>query len=117
VRAPGPRQFRVRVRAAGVGSTDLTMLTGGYLYAPKVPFVPGHEIAGVIDAMGAEVAGFNVGQRVAALTLHGGFGEVIARGAGDFLPIPNEVSDVAAAAVITFWWCRVCAVAEGLFTA
>ena len=40
VEAPGPGQLRVRMRAAGVGSTDLVMLTGGYLYAPKIPFVP-----------------------------------------------------------------------------
>src|SRR5216117_2603334 len=40
IEQPGPGQLRVRVRAAGVGSTDLIMLTGKYLYAPKIPFVP-----------------------------------------------------------------------------
>jgi NADPH:quinone reductase-like Zn-dependent oxidoreductase len=97
---PGPGQIRVRVRAAGVGSTDLTMLGGSYLFAPKIPFVPGYEIAGVVDALGPGVEGFQVGQRVASLTVHGGFGEMIVRDAADFLPIPGGISDRDAAAVI-----------------
>jgi NADPH2:quinone reductase len=40
VEPPGPGQLRVRVRAAGVGATDLIMLAGNYLYAPKIPFGP-----------------------------------------------------------------------------
>src|SRR5277367_1390690 len=63
--APGPGQLRVRVLAVGVGATDLMML-GGYRYAPKIPFVPGYEIAGVVDAVGSGVQKFRVGDRVAA---------------------------------------------------
>jgi len=100
IEQPGSGQLRVRVRAAGVGATDLIMLAGKYLYAPKIPFVPGYEIAGVVDAIGVGVTGFNIGQRVAALTVHGGFGELLVREAEHFLPIPDEVSDVEAAAVI-----------------
>jgi len=97
---PGPGQIRVRIRAAGVGSTDLIMLAGNYRYAPKIPFVPGYEAAGVVDAIGAGVAGFEVGQRVAALTVHGAFAEYLVREAEHFLPIPAGVSDRDAAAVI-----------------
>ncbi len=100
VEAPGPGQLRVRVRAAGVGSTDLIMLTGSYLYAPKIPFVPGYEVAGVVDAIGAGVTGFEVGERVAALTVYGSFAEMLIREAEHFLPIPERVSDRDAAAVI-----------------
>jgi NADPH:quinone reductase-like Zn-dependent oxidoreductase len=100
VEDPGSGQLRVRIRAAGVGPTDLTMLTGKYLFAPKLPFVPGYEIAGVVDAIGPGVTGFNIGQRVAALTIHGGFAELIVRQAEHFLPIPDAVSDVEAAAVV-----------------
>jgi NADPH:quinone reductase len=96
---PGPGQLRVRVRAAGVGSTDLTVV-GSYLFAPKIPFVPGYEIAGVVDAVGAGVTGFKIGQRVAALTVHGGFGELLVREAVHFVTIPDGVSDRDAAAVI-----------------
>ena len=100
IEQPGPKQLRVRVRAAGVGSTDLAMLAGNYLYAPKIPFVPGYEVAGVVEAMGAGVTGFGLGQRVAALTVHGGFAELLVREAEHFLPIPDGVTDRDAAAVI-----------------
>jgi NADPH:quinone reductase len=100
VGTPAPGQLRVRVRAAGVGSTDLIMLTGSYRYAPKIPFVPGYEVAGVVEAIGAGVTGFDVGQRVAALTVSGGFAELLVREAEHFLPIPHGVSDLEAAAVI-----------------
>ena len=100
VEPPGPGQLRVRVRAAGVGSTDLIMLTGKYRYAPKMPFVPGYEVAGVVEAIGADVKGFGIGQRVAALSVYGGFAELLVRDAAHFLPIPDAVSDRDAAAVI-----------------
>ena len=100
VAPPGPGQLRVRVRAAGVGSTDLTMLRGNYPFAPKIPFVPGYEVAGAVEAIGPGVTGFEVGQHVAALTVYGGFAELIVREAADFLPIPEGVSDRDAAAVI-----------------
>ena len=100
VTEPGPGELRVRVRACGVGATDLTMLTGTYAFAPKLPLVGGYEIAGIVDAVGAGVSGFDVGQRVAALTVHGGFAERLVRGAEHFVPIPDEVADVQAAAVI-----------------
>ncbi len=98
--APGPGQLRVRVRAAGVGSTDLLLLAGKYRYAPKIPVVPGYEIAGVVEAIGAGAGGFKVGDRVAALTVYGGFAELLVREAEHFLPIPEGVSDRDAAAVI-----------------
>jgi len=100
VQPPGPGQLRIQVRAAGVGATDLIMLAGKYLYAPKIPFVPGYEVAGIVDAIGAGVAGFQVGQRVAALTVYGGFAELLVREAEHFLPIPDAVSDRDAAGVI-----------------
>jgi NADPH2:quinone reductase len=100
VEAPGPGQLRVRVRAAGVGSTDLVILAGKYRFAPKMPFVPGYEIAGEVESIGAGVTGFQVGDRVAALTVYGGFAELIVRGADHFLAIPDAVSYRDAAAVI-----------------
>ena len=100
VEAPGPGQLRVRVRAAGVGATDLMVLGGKYRFAPKLPVVPGYEIAGTVDAIGPGVTGFALGQRVAALTVYGGFAELVVREAEHFLPIPEGVSDVQAAGAI-----------------
>jgi NADPH2:quinone reductase len=100
VTEPGPCELRVRVRACGVGATDFAMLAGSYAFAPKLPFVGGYEIAGVVEALGEGVTDFHIGQRVAALTVHGGFAERLVRGAEHFVPIPDGVSDVEAAAVI-----------------
>ena len=97
---PGPGQLRIRVQAAGMGATDLAMLNGNYPFAPKIPFVLGYEVAGVVDAIGASVVGFDVGQRVAALTVYGAFAEFLTREAEHFLPVPDSVSSRDAAAVI-----------------
>ena len=100
VTEPRRGELRVRVRACGVGATDLTMLAGKYRFAPKLPVVGGYEIAGEVEAIGEGVTGFNVGQRVAALTVHGGFAERLIREARHFVPIPDGVSDVEAAGLI-----------------
>jgi NADPH:quinone reductase len=65
-----------------------------------MPFVPGYDMAVVVDAIGADVAGFQLGQRVAALTVYGSFAELLVRKAEDFIPIPDTVSCRDAAAVI-----------------
>jgi NADPH:quinone reductase len=62
--------------------------------------VPGYEVAGGVDAIGRGVIGFEVDQRVAALTVYGSFAELLVREAEHFLPIPDGVSDREAAAVI-----------------
>ena len=61
--APGAGEVRLRVLACGVCRTDLHVVDGE-LPKPMLPLVPGHEIVGTIDAIGDEVAGFAIGQRV-----------------------------------------------------
>ena len=97
---PGPGELRVRVRACGVGATDLMMLGGNYRFAPKLPIVGGYEVAGEVEAICGGVRGFHIGQRVAALTVHGGFAERLTREARHFVPIPDGVSDVQAASLV-----------------
>ncbi len=60
---PGRGQIRVRVSACGVCRTDLH-LVDGELPAPKAGVIPGHEVVGRIDAIGAGVEGWSIGQRV-----------------------------------------------------
>jgi propanol-preferring alcohol dehydrogenase len=62
-RQPGPGQIRVKVAACGVCRTDLHVVDGE-LPNPKVPIIPGHEIVGRIDAVGSDVEGMNLGERV-----------------------------------------------------
>jgi len=60
---PGPDQVLVKVAACGVCRTDLHVVDGELTDA-KLPIVPGHEIVGAVAAMGADVARFDIGQRV-----------------------------------------------------
>ena len=61
--APGPGQVRIRVTACGVCRTDLHVVDGE-LPHPALPLTPGHEIVGVIDALGQGVSALRVGERV-----------------------------------------------------
>ncbi len=67
---PGPGQVRIRVQACGVCHSD-SLTKEGLWPGLQFPRVPGHEIAGVLDAVGPEVPVFKVGQRV-GLGWHGG---------------------------------------------
>ena len=60
---PGPGQIRVQVKACGVWRTDLHVVDGE-LSNPVLPIIPGHEIVGRVDMMGAGVEGFKIGERV-----------------------------------------------------
>ena len=62
-RPPGPGQIRVKVAACGVCRTDLHVVDGE-LPDPQVPIIPGHEIVGRIDAIGAGVESLQLGERV-----------------------------------------------------
>jgi len=68
--APGPGQVRIKVHACGVCHSDL-FVTEGLWPGLQLPRVPGHEVAGVIDALGAGVTQFRVGDRV-GIGWHGG---------------------------------------------
>ena len=60
---PGPGTGRIRVEACGICHSD-SMTKDGLWPGMQYPRVPGHEVAGVIDAVGADVAGWTPGQRV-----------------------------------------------------
>jgi propanol-preferring alcohol dehydrogenase len=62
-RRPGPGEIRVRVGACGVCRTDLHVLDGELPDIP-LPIIPGHEVVGRVDALGAGVEGLHLGQRV-----------------------------------------------------
>ncbi len=97
---PGPGELRVRVLATGVGSTDVTMRRGYYPFAPPVPFVPGYESVGRVDAVGAGVTGFSVGQKVGALLVHGGYATHVVRAAQEWFHVPENLDSAEVAALI-----------------
>lgn len=62
-RAPGADEIRIKIAACGVCRTDLHVVDGE-LTSPHVPIIPGHEIVGRIDAIGANVEGLKLAERV-----------------------------------------------------
>jgi D-arabinose 1-dehydrogenase-like Zn-dependent alcohol dehydrogenase len=62
---PGPGELRIRVEAVGVCGSDLFLQKGGFGQGPPMPIVPGHEAAGVVDAVGPDVVDVEVGDQVA----------------------------------------------------
>lgn len=69
---PGPGEARVAIEAAGIAFADVVMRQGLYP-GVKAPVTPGYDLIGRIEALGAGVEGFTVGQRVAALTVTGSY--------------------------------------------
>ena len=98
---PGPGELRIRVEAAAVGLPDLFMCRSTYAYKPPVPFVPGQEVCGVVDAVGAGVE-VPVGSRVMGVTSfvdgRGGFAEGTIVPVGSAFRVPDTMAAEQAAA-------------------
>src|SRR5215471_10936105 len=67
VPVPGPGEVRLRVLAAALGLPDALMCRGTYAFRPPLPFVPGQEVCGIVDAVGDD-ASLPLGERVMAVT-------------------------------------------------
>ena len=85
---PGPGQVRIAVKAASLNFPDLLIVEGKYQFKPALPFVPGAEYAGLVDAVGEGVHHLRVGQPVAAIAGTGGFGTHACVNAAQVLPLP-----------------------------
>lgn len=101
---PGPSQVVVRVRAAGVNPVDTYVRSGTYTLVPPLPYVPGTDAAGVVDAVGEGVARFRKGDRVyvvrtAGPPLTGGYAELAVCTEANVQPLPASVSFSQGAAV------------------
>ncbi|MGD9101538.1 MAG: medium chain dehydrogenase/reductase family protein [Anaerolineae bacterium] len=77
LRAPSPGEVRIRTLATPVCQDDVAARIGNRPFLAKVPFTPGYSILGEVDAVGEGVANVAVGDRVAALTVFGGYAEYI----------------------------------------
>lgn len=100
---PGACHVQIKVRAAGLNFADTVMLEGRYQDQPSPPFVPGMEVAGTVEAVGAGAGGLLPGQRVLALTGRGGFAEFAIATQDDVVPIPDEMPfDIAAGFAVTY---------------
>ncbi len=88
---PKKGEVRVRVRAAGLNFPDTLIIRDLYQMKPPRPFAPGGEVAGDVEAVGEGVTGVTVGDRVLALTGHGGFATHVIIKAASVIPIPDDM--------------------------
>jgi NADPH2:quinone reductase len=98
-----PGHVLIAVKAAGVNFPDTLIIQNKYQFKPALPFSPGGECAGVIEAVGSGVTHLQVGQRVIAFTGWGGFAEKVLADASRILPMPDGIDfDLAASFVMTY---------------
>jgi NADPH2:quinone reductase len=95
---PGPDQARVKVQAIGLNYIDVYFRTG--LYKTTLPFTPGMEAAGLVDAIGGNVTGVKPGDRVAYAMNLGAYGEYALANAWQLAKLPAEVDFRDGAAVM-----------------
>ncbi len=100
---PGADEVLIRIQAASVNFPDLLIVQNKYQMKPALPFVPGSEYAGVIEAIGSEVKHLKVGQTVACLSGTGGFATHTLAPAKLCLPLTPSFNAVDAAAFIMIY--------------
>jgi NADPH2:quinone reductase len=100
---PGPGQVLVRIRAAGVNPVDTYIRKGAYARKPTLPYTPGADGAGTIQAVGAGVASFSPGQRVYVIGTvagaSGAYAEIAMCEPAQIYPLPDSMSFEQGAAV------------------
>lgn len=96
---PGPGEVLIQVAYAGVNRPDVIQRQGFYPPPPGASPIPGLEIAGEIVAMGADVGGEWLGQKVCALVSGGGYAEYCLATFAHCLPVPEGLSLAEAAAL------------------
>jgi NADPH:quinone reductase-like Zn-dependent oxidoreductase len=100
LREPAATEARIKVLATGVGRTDINYRYGESPFSPKIPFAPGYEIVGMVDAIGNGVTKVAVGDRVTALTGHGGYSEMIYLGEEHLVQVPKSLDPAEVAILV-----------------
>ena len=101
--APKAGEVLIEIKAASLNFPDLLIVQNKYQMKPALPFVPGSEYAGVIQAVGDGVSHLKVGQSVACLSGTGGFGTHTIAPAALCMPLPAGFPHVDAAAFIMIY--------------
>ena len=97
---PGAGEVRLKLEACGVNFADTLVIHGKYQEKPDLPFSPGAEVCGVVEAVGEGVSAPKVGQRVAALIGNGGMAEAALAPAAACVPVPDGMDPKIAAAFL-----------------
>ena len=101
--APKAQEVLVKISAASLNFPDLLIVQNKYQMKPPLPFVPGSEYAGTVEAVGEGVTHLKVGQRVACLSGTGGFATHAIAPAALCMPLPPGFPAVDAAAFIMIY--------------
>jgi NADPH2:quinone reductase len=96
---PGSGEVLIRVAAAGVNRPDVMQRRGVYPPPPGASDIPGLEVAGSVEHVGAGVTEWRGGDRVCALVTGGGYAEYCVAPAAQCLPLPDGLDPVQAAAI------------------
>jgi len=96
---PGVGEIAIAARAIGINYPDLLVVEGRYQSLPKLPFVPGKELAGVVDSVGPGVTAFAPGDRVLAQVDAGAFAEIVTAKAAHCHKLPDAVAFADAASM------------------
>ena len=86
----GPGELLVRIHACAINYPDVLIIEDKYQFKPSRPFAPGGEVAGVVEAVGHGVRGWDVGDRLIAYHGHGGLAEKVAVPAAHAFPLPES---------------------------
>jgi NADPH:quinone reductase len=97
---PGAGEVLIKTSVAGINYADTMLRNGKYLFRPPLPFVIGFEVAGTIEKSGENVTNVQAGQRVLAMTRGGGYAEYAVAPAAQVVPIPENLSDGEATALL-----------------
>jgi NADPH:quinone reductase-like Zn-dependent oxidoreductase len=97
---PAAGQVRVKNLASGVAYADVLMRHGLYPKTPPFPFAPGYDIVGDIDAVAPGATQFSPGQRVAALTMVGGYAQYTLVPVAHLVPVPDQLDPAEAVSLV-----------------
>ena len=97
---PKTDEVRVRVLAAGVSLPDVMAREGIHPETPPVPFTPGWDLVGVVDRLGDGVSGIELGQRVAAMPIHGAYAEFVCLPQHELIPVPSGLDAAEAVSLV-----------------
>lgn len=115
---PGEGEVVIDVKAAGVNFPDVLVIQNKYQVKPELPFSPGSELAGVVNAVGAGVTHVKAGDKVIAYLSNGAFATQAKAPAKGVVPMPPGIDfDVAAAFTLTYGTSHHAVVDRGELTA